>query len=198
MIGAGPAGMACAGELATPLGHTVEVYDGREEVGGLVRFGIAPYRQQVEPLPDEARLVGVHWRGVSGSEAIESHEALRRIEDDCDAVVLAVSLESADLEPELPGAELPGVWRSLEFIEALKTGQPPEVGARYRGDRRQQHCCRRRPRAVRLSAEVVAQLAYRTEAKDARVRPRGRGGAGGGRDLPLALRSDEGFWVSTA
>ena len=51
-----PAGMVCAGELAA-LGHTVTVYDGREEVGGLVRFGIAPYRQQVDPLPDEPLLI---------------------------------------------------------------------------------------------------------------------------------------------
>ncbi|MGH3062910.1 MAG: FAD-dependent oxidoreductase, partial [Gaiellaceae bacterium] len=128
VIGAGPAGMACAGELAA-LGHAVEVYDGREEVGGLVRFGIAPYRQQVDPLPEEARLVESLGVAFRLGEAIESPEALRRIEDDCDAVVLAVGL-GADLEPELPGSELPGVWRSLEFIEALKTGRPPEVGAR--------------------------------------------------------------------
>ena len=64
MIGAGPAGMACARASWLPSA-TVEVYDGREEVGGLVRFGIAPYRQQVDPLPDEARLVeslGVEFR----------------------------------------------------------------------------------------------------------------------------------------
>ena len=63
---AGPAGWPARKRLAA-LGHAVEVYDSRREVGGLVDFGIAPYRQQVDPLPDEARLVeSSAWR--SGSE----------------------------------------------------------------------------------------------------------------------------------
>ena len=53
VIGAGPAGLACAGELAA-RGYRVTVYDERAEVGGLIRYAIAPFRQQSEPLPDEA------------------------------------------------------------------------------------------------------------------------------------------------
>ena len=54
VIGAGPAGLACAGELAA-RGFDVTVYDERPEPGGLVRFAIAPYRQQRDPLPKEAQ-----------------------------------------------------------------------------------------------------------------------------------------------
>ena len=50
VIGAGPAGLVCAGELAA-RGFDVTVYDERVEPGGLARFAIAPYRQQREPLP---------------------------------------------------------------------------------------------------------------------------------------------------
>ena len=126
VIGAGPAGMACAGELAA-LGHRVTVYDERAEPGGLVRFGIAPYRQQREPLPDEARLLeelGVEQR--LGHE-IGSREALEALAADADAVVLAVGL-GKDVEADFSGNELDGVWDSLPFIEALKTGNPPDVG----------------------------------------------------------------------
>ena len=56
VIGAGPAGLAAAGELAA-RGYSVTVHDERAEIGGLVRYGIAPYRQSNEPLPDEARLL---------------------------------------------------------------------------------------------------------------------------------------------
>ena len=52
VIGAGPAGLAAAGELAA-RGYSVTVYDERAEVGGLIRYAIAPFRQQSEPLPDE-------------------------------------------------------------------------------------------------------------------------------------------------
>ena len=57
VIGAGPAGLGCAAELAG-LGYAVTVVDARSEVGGLVRYAIAPYRLMRDPLPAEAaRLV---------------------------------------------------------------------------------------------------------------------------------------------
>ena len=163
VIGAGPAGLVCAGELAS-LGYAVTVYDGRPEAGGLVRFGIAPYRQQCEPLPQEVRMLetlGVEFRF---GESIDSPEALRRIEERSDAVFLGVGL-GADVEPELPGSDLPGVWRSLEFVEALKTGRPPAVGERtvvIGGGNTAVDVARE---AVRLGAEVVTLAYRRTEAE---------------------------------
>jgi dihydropyrimidine dehydrogenase (NAD+) subunit PreT len=126
VIGAGPAGLACAGELAA-LGYEVTVYDERLEPGGLVRYAIAPYRLAQEPLPEETRFLselGVHFELGIG---IETPEALAEIEADSDALVLAIGL-GADADVRYPGDELPGVWDSLPFIEQLKTGEPPEVG----------------------------------------------------------------------
>jgi dihydropyrimidine dehydrogenase (NAD+) subunit PreT len=54
VVGAGPAGLACAGELAA-RGHSVTIFESRDEVGGLVRFAIAPYRIEREPLAAEQR-----------------------------------------------------------------------------------------------------------------------------------------------
>ena len=126
VIGAGPAGLACAGELAA-LGYEVTVYDERIEPGGLVRYAIAPYRLEREPLPHEARLLaelGVHLElGI----AVDTVEALAEIEADADALVLAIGM-GADAEVRYPGDELAGVWDSLPFIERLKTGEPPDVG----------------------------------------------------------------------
>src|SRR5512132_663179 len=117
VLGAGPAGLACAGELAL-LGHEVTVYDARSEVGGLVRFAIAPYRQLRDPLPAEAALLeGLGVRFELG-HAIESPSALRALEEAHDACVLAVGL-GADLDVRYPGDSLDGVWNSLPFIEAI-------------------------------------------------------------------------------
>jgi glutamate synthase (NADPH/NADH) small chain len=128
VLGAGPAGLACAGELAL-LGHEVTVYDARSEIGGLVRFAIAPYRQLRDPLPAEAVLLeGLGVRFELG-HAIESPSALRALEEAHDAYVLAVGL-GADLDVRYPGDSLDGVWNSLPFIEAIKTERAPEVGAR--------------------------------------------------------------------
>jgi len=128
VVGAGPAGLACAGELAL-LGHDVTVFDARDEVGGLVRFAIAPYKQWSEPLPAEAQALaelGVHFEL---GHRIDSVEELRRIERTNDACVLAGGMGD-DLDVRYPGDELPGVWESLRFVEAIKTGDTPDVGER--------------------------------------------------------------------
>ena len=126
VIGAGPAGLSCAGELAS-LGYDVTVYDERLEPGGLARYAIAPYRLNRDPLPQEARVLaelGVHFElGID----IDTREALESVVEDADAVVLAVGM-GPDADVRYPGDDLPGVWESLPFIEALKLGVPPYVG----------------------------------------------------------------------
>jgi glutamate synthase (NADPH/NADH) small chain len=163
VIGAGPAGLVCAGELAA-RGHAVTVYDERAEPGGLVRYGIAPYRQSREPLPAEARLLERLGVELRLGTRIDSPAKLQALEAEVDALFLGVGL-GADLEVDLPGGELPGVWESLPFIEALKTGRPPAVGRRVvviGGGNTAIDVARE---AVRLGAEVVALLYRRTEAE---------------------------------
>jgi dihydropyrimidine dehydrogenase (NAD+) subunit PreT len=125
VLGAGPAGLVCAGELAA-LGYSVTVFDARDEPGGLVRYAIAPYRQLNDPLPAEAAMLaalGVELRlGVPVDSA-----KLREIEAAEDAIVLAVGM-GHDTEIGYPGADLPGVWHSLPFIEEVKAGRVVDVG----------------------------------------------------------------------
>ncbi|HEX9141266.1 MAG TPA: FAD-dependent oxidoreductase [Gaiellaceae bacterium] len=126
VIGAGPAGLVCAGELAA-RGFDVTVYDEHVEPGGLARFAIAPYRQLREPLPKEVlalQRLGVKFELGLG---IDTPDALAYVESFNDAVVLAVGM-GPDADVTYPGDELPGVWNSLPFIEAIKTGSPPDVG----------------------------------------------------------------------
>ena len=54
---------------------------------------------------------------------------MRTIAEDVDAVFLGVGMGD-DADVRYPGDELPGVWESLPFIEALKTGRAPRVGRR--------------------------------------------------------------------
>lgn len=126
VIGAGPAGLVCAGELAA-RGFDVTVYDERTEPGGLVRFAIAPYRQLCEPLPAELR--GLARLGVKFElgVAIDTPAALAAIESTNDAIVLGVGM-GPDLDVSYPGDGLAGVWNSLPFIESIKTGSAPRVG----------------------------------------------------------------------
>jgi len=163
VIGAGPAGLACAGELAA-LGYDVTVYDEHLDPGGLARYAIAPYRLQREPLPHEARVLaelGVHFElGIS----IDTREALRSVVEDADAVVLAVGM-GADADVHYPGDELDGVWESLPFIERIKEGRPPAVGnsvAVIGGGNTAVDVARE---ALRLGAEHVTMLYRRTRSE---------------------------------
>jgi glutamate synthase (NADPH/NADH) small chain len=128
VVGAGPAGLACAGELAS-RGFEVAVFDAHDEVGGTVRTAIAPYRQVLDPLPAEREALerlGVEFRfGVR----IESREDLASLLETSDAVFLGVGL-GADRLLDCPGTELPGFWQSLDFVDALKHGDAPAVGDR--------------------------------------------------------------------
>ncbi len=161
VVGGGPAGLACAGELAQ-LGHRVTLYDERDEPGGLVRYAIAPYRQLREPLPAEARMLeglGVELRfGVR----IDSARKLGEIAATAEAVVLAVGL-GKDVDTDFGDEDLPGVWDSLPFIEALKTGEPPKIGRRVvviGGGNTAVDVARE---ALRLGAEEVTIVYRRTE-----------------------------------
>jgi glutamate synthase (NADPH/NADH) small chain len=163
VIGAGPAGLAAAGELAV-RGYRVTVYDERAEPGGLVRFGIAPYRLQREPLPKEARLVAELGVSFELGISIDTREALAFVVEEADAVVLAVGA-GPDTDVALPGDDLPGVWTSLPFIEAIKTGSPPVVGrsvAVIGGGNTAIDVARE---ALRLGAGDVTVLYRRTEAE---------------------------------
>jgi glutamate synthase (NADPH/NADH) small chain len=163
VIGAGPAGLVCAGELAA-RGYAVDVYDERPEPGGLARYAIAPYRQRREPLPAEMRLVADLGVAFHFEAAIDSPAALRALEERSDAIVLGVGMGS-DLALALPGDELPGVWESLRFVEAIKTGHPPRVGRRavvVGGGNTAVDVARE---AVRLGATEVTLAYRRTEAE---------------------------------
>jgi dihydropyrimidine dehydrogenase (NAD+) subunit PreT len=126
VIGAGPAGLVSAGELAA-LGYAVTVYDSHDEPGGLVRYAIAPYRLLSEPLPSEARMLRGLGVKLKFGVTIGTHRALRRIESQADAIVLAVGM-GPDTDVAYPGDQLPGVWSSLRFIEEVKGGRLEDAG----------------------------------------------------------------------
>ena len=123
VVGAGPAGMACAGELAL-RGYAVTLYDERDEPGGLARFAIAPYRFGREPLPHELRVL----RDLGVELAFGRRVSLADL-DGFGAVFLGVGA-GPDTEVVYPGDDVSGVWNSLDFIERIKVGTPPAVGRR--------------------------------------------------------------------
>lgn len=163
VVGAGPAGLACAGELAA-RGYSVTIFDERLEPGGLVRFGIAPYRQQREPLPAEAQLIAKLGVSFELGIALDTLDALAQLELSYDAIVLAVGM-GGDADVRYPGDELGGVWDSLPFIEAIKTGHAPQVGSAVAVAGGGNTAIDVAREAVRLGASDVTLVYRRTQAE---------------------------------
>ncbi len=119
VIGAGPAGLSCAAELAK-LGHSVTVFERKPLAGGLSTYGIVVFREPVEVSLAEVEMVrrlGVEIKtGVTVGEDI----TLDSLTSSFDAVFIGVGLGKV---PTLgiPGENLPGVVDGIEFIEATKT-----------------------------------------------------------------------------
>ncbi len=128
IIGAGPAGLSAARELAR-AGHAVTLFDRRPEAGGLNTYGIVPFRLPVQVARWEAAQIvrlGVELRsGVTVGSDISPQHVL----DTFDAVVLAVGMGSVPAL-NVPGEELAGVEDALHLIERAKFGRPIALGQR--------------------------------------------------------------------
>lgn len=119
VVGAGPAGLACAHKLAT-LGHAVTIYEARDKAGGLNEYGIAAYKTVNGFAQAE-----VDW--ILGVGGIELRTGVRLGRDvdlaglrrDHDAVFLAMGLGGVNvLGPDEDGLE--GVMDAVAYIAALR------------------------------------------------------------------------------
>ena len=118
MIGAGPAGLSCAGQLAM-LGHTVTVYEKRAMAGGLSTYGIIALREPVDVALEEARMIeGLGVRIETGVE-FGKDLSVAELQGKADAIVLSVGLGKT---PSLRIEGEEAIVDGLEFIEASKTG----------------------------------------------------------------------------
>lgn len=118
LIGAGPASLACAAELAI-LGHKAVILEGRELPGGLNSTGVAPYKMKADVALEEVAMIqrlGVEIRtGVQVGRDV----SLADLERDYDAIFLGVGL-GEDSYLNVEGEDLDGVWGAVELIEHIK------------------------------------------------------------------------------
>ncbi|KQZ57433.1 dihydropyrimidine dehydrogenase [Rhizobium sp. Root149] len=119
VVGAGPAGLACAHRLAMN-GHSVVVFDAREKAGGLNEYGIATYK-----APDNFAQKEVDYLLAIGGIEIRNGMALGRdfsLQDlaaDYDAVFIGIGLAGVN-GLGIEGEELSGVDDAVDFIAYLR------------------------------------------------------------------------------
>ena len=119
VLGAGPAGLACAHTLAR-LGHEVLLLDAHEKAGGLNEYGLASYK-----TTDNFAQAELQWLlGIGGIELrtgwkLETAAQLDALRAEFDALFLGIGL-AATHQLGVPGENLTGVQDAVDFISALR------------------------------------------------------------------------------
>ena len=114
IIGAGPAGIACA-DILTRSGVKSVVYDKYEEIGGLLTFGIPEFKLEKDVVKRRRKILedmGVEFK--LGQE-VGKDVSFEKIYKKFDAVFLAMGTYTS-LKGGFKGEDLPGVYKALDYL----------------------------------------------------------------------------------
>ncbi len=114
IVGSGPAGLACAQQLAR-MGHSPTVFEKADRIGGLLRYGIPDFKMEKALI--DRRVAQMETEGVIFRTNMEigATVSVERIMDDYHVLVLAGGAEHPRDLP-VPGRELGGVHFAMDYL----------------------------------------------------------------------------------
>jgi len=116
VVGAGPAGLSCAGELAK-LGHSVTLFERRDLAGGLSTYGIISLREPVEVALMEVAMIQKLGVRVETGRDVGTDPTVTELHEQFDCVFLSVGLGHT---PQLGIAGEEYIIDGLQYIEGSK------------------------------------------------------------------------------
>jgi formate dehydrogenase major subunit len=126
IIGGGPAGLTAGFYLAIE-GHQVIIFEAMPKAGGMLRYGIPQYRLPKDVLDREIEIIekiGVEIKtGIYVGKDIK-YDDLR---NNYDALYIAIGAWGSSAL-KCPGEDLKGVYGSVEFLQRVAEGNPPQIG----------------------------------------------------------------------
>jgi NADPH-dependent glutamate synthase beta subunit-like oxidoreductase/Pyruvate/2-oxoacid:ferredoxin oxidoreductase delta subunit len=128
IIGAGPAGLSCAYQLAR-RGYPVTIFEAFSKAGGMMRYGIPRYRLPDAVLDAEVRNIldlGVELRC---NTVVGRDIPLEKLRAEYKALFVGIGAHKG-LKLGVPGEDAPNVFTGTEFLNHVNSGEPVELGDR--------------------------------------------------------------------
>ena len=123
VVGSGPAGLACANELAW-RGYAVTVLEAAPRAGGMLRYGIPAYRLPDAILDRELDLLARRGICIRTGRPVGTIEELKK--EGFRAIFLSLGAP-AGVRLGIPGEDLEGVIDVLDFLRAVHSGAAPRI-----------------------------------------------------------------------
>ena len=116
IIGSGPAGLACAQQLAR-AGHEVHVFEKNARAGGLLRYGIPDFKLEKQVIERRVRQLEAEGVIFHCNVHVGADLPIRQLEDTHDALLLTGGSEQPfDFFAKSPGRELDGIHYAMQFL----------------------------------------------------------------------------------
>jgi len=119
IIGAGPAGLACAVELIQ-MGYEVKIFESRDLPGGLNAFAVNPTKVNLKFALQEVAMLKKLGLKIKSNTTVGVDIPFDSLLNKYDAIFLGMGLGKS-AQSSIPGENLKGVYDALEFIERVKT-----------------------------------------------------------------------------
>lgn len=114
VVGSGPAGMACAQQLAR-AGHSVSLFEKNDRIGGLLRYGIPDFKMEKHYIDRRAAQLKAEGVEIHTNVNVGEDMPAAELVNKHDAVVLTGGSETPRDLP-VPGRELDGVHFAMTFL----------------------------------------------------------------------------------
>ena len=121
IIGAGPAGMTAAFDLARK-GHQVTVYEAESHAGGMTRYGIPEYRLPYDTIQREIDLIQSMGVKIHYNTRVGTDIEMQQLQQDNDAVMLAIGL-TLGRSTRIPGSDHADVHKAVDLLRRITDGE---------------------------------------------------------------------------
>ena len=128
IVGAGPAGLSAAFQLRR-RGYRVSLYEAQTELGGLLRYGIPPYRLERSVLDGEIARILALGVEVHCGVAMRTEADFATLRCDHDAVFLGTGAQRPKRLAQLPQSA-PWLVNGADYLARANAGQAPALGRR--------------------------------------------------------------------